>query len=166
MFRIALVASVVFATSACRLSLEGETRPGDGGADATLSKACMDATTYQNLAMIESEIFRASCIFSGCHNGAATDAGRLDLREGKAFGQIVNVASLIDPTRKYIVPNQPNQSWLLLMMGHFMPSEMSPPATGVPTPPGLMPQNSGGALVCKEKRDAIVRWIMMGATNN
>ena len=64
---------------------------------------------------------------------------------------------------KYVVPNQPNQSWLLLMLGHKQPGEMSPPLASVPNPPGLMPQNSGGVLICKEKRDAIERWITAGA---
>jgi hypothetical protein len=164
MLRLAVVAAAVVAISACRQSLENE--PDATSVDAAVSAACMEATTYQNLVNIESKIFKQSCIFSGCHNGAATDAGRLDLRETKAFGQIVDVKSLIDPSRTYVVPNQPNQSWLLMMMGHFQPSEMSPPATAVPTPPGLMPLNSGGALLCKEKRDAIVRWIMAGAANN
>lgn len=158
------LAFVVLAITACRTSLEDE--PDASGTDATVSPACMEATGYQNLANIESKIFKQSCIFSGCHNGAATDAGRLDLREGMSFPEIVNVMSELDPTRKYVVAGQPNQSYLLMMMGHIAPGEMNPPVSAVPTPPGLMPQNSGGQLVCVEKREAIVRWIMAGAQNN
>jgi hypothetical protein len=166
MLRIALVASVVIATSACRLSLEGEDKPGDGGTDAFVSAACMEATTYQNLANIESKIFMASCTFSGCHNGAATDAGRLDLRPGMSYPDIVGVQSLIDPVYKMVAPGQPNQSYLLMVMGHIAPASMVPPAAKVLDPPGLMPQGTGGLLLCEQKRAAIERWIAAGALNN
>ena len=144
----------------------GGTGTDDPTPDAAVSMACMEATGYQDLTNIEEKIFKSSCIFSGCHNGAATDAGRIDLREGMSHPKLVNVMSQIDTNYKMVSPGQPNQSFLLMIMGHIAPADMMPPATRVPDPPGLMPQGTGGIILCAEKRDAIKRWITAGAMNN
>lgn len=166
MLRLAVLATAIVAFSACRQSLENE--PDASSVDAPPSMACQEATTYQNLANIESKIFKTSCIFSGCHNGANTDAGRIDLREGMSHADIVMVDSQIQisPLFKMVVPNEPKKSWLLFMMGHYKPDEMNPPVASLPNPPGIMPQGAGGMALCKEKRDAIERWITAGAANN
>jgi hypothetical protein len=165
MLRLAVLATAIVAFSACRQSLEDN--PDASSVDAPPSPACQEATTYQNLANIESKIFKTSCIFSGCHNGAQTDAGRIDLREGKAHPQIVMVSSLINSGFKMVEPMQPKKSWLLFMMGHIPADQMIPPVSGgLPNPPGIMPQGAGGMPLCKEKRDAIERWITAGAANN
>lgn len=165
MFRIALFASCVALVPACRYSLEDGASNGtiDSSVDAPLSASCMEALTRSDLAFIETKIFATSCIFSGCHNGANTDAGRLDLRAGMSHANLVNVDSVIAPTYKYVVPNQPNQSHLLLMIQHIAPAAMSPPAMEPDPQIGYMPQNAGGRPLCVEKRDAIERWIMAGA---
>jgi hypothetical protein len=165
MFRIALFASCVALVPACRYSLEDDASntPIDSSVDAAPSPSCLEATTHSDLAFIETKIFAASCIFSGCHNGANTDAGRLDLRAGMSFAALVNVDSVIAPTYKYVVPSQPNQSHLLMMIQHIPPAMMSPPTTAPDPQIGFMPQNAGGRALCVEKRDAIERWIMAGA---
>jgi len=165
MSRLVVLASCVVLVSGCRYSLEdgGSGTPIDSGVDAPLSPSCMEALTKSDLAFIESKIFAQSCIFSGCHNGADTAAGRLDLRTGMSFSELVNVDSVIAPTYKYVVPNQPSQSYLLMMIQHIPPAMMSPPAAAPDPQIGYMPQNAGGRPICAEKRDAIQRWIMAGA---
>lgn len=128
------------------------------------SAACLEADTYQDLTSLETKIFRQSCIFSGCHNGVGNDAGRTDLREGMAHAALVNRASLIDPSRMMVVPGDPAKSYLLVMIGHLAPGMADPPAD--PPPVELMPQNTGGQLLCVEKRNAIERWITAGAADD
>lgn len=136
------------------------------GVDAPPSAACQEATTYQDLATIENKILRLSCIFSGCHNGANTDAGRLDLRAGMAHASLVGVPSEIEPSRTLVVPGDPAKSYLLLMVGQIAPEDADPPGNLPPSEIGLMPQGTGGILLCAEKRDAIERWIAEGALDN
>lgn len=131
--------------------------------DAPPSAACTEATTYQDITNIESKIFKASCIFSGCHNGGNTDAGKVDMREGMALTHLVNVDSKVATGRKLVVPGDVAASYLMLMIGEVAPAEASPPGSLPPTDIGLMPQNAGGMLLCNEKREAISRWIMAGA---
>lgn len=144
---------------------------GDGPNDANPdpdtppSPACQEATTYQDIASIETKIFKISCVFSGCHNGGNTDAGMMDLREGMAAAHLVDIDSKIDTTRKLVVANDPAASYLLLMLGEIAPGEASPPGSAPPANIGLMPQNSP-SLLCNEKREAIARWIEAGAPAN
>jgi hypothetical protein len=139
----------------------------DAGVDAPPSPACLEAETYQNLANIETKIFKTSCVFSGCHNGGNTDAGRMDLREGMAHASIVNVQSEVDAAQPPIVaPGNPAGSYLLLMLGEVAPGEADPPTAAPPASIGLMPQNAGGMLLCSQKRQAIVRWIEAGALDD
>jgi hypothetical protein len=165
MTRFAVLASCVALVSGCRYSLEDDAQSVtvDSSVDAPISPSCMEALTHSDLAFIEAKVFAQSCIFSGCHNGANTAAGRLDLRAGMSFAELVNVDSVIAPTYKYVVPGQPNQSHLLMMIQHIPPAMMSPPAMEPDPQIGYMPQNAGGRPICVEKRDAIQRWIMAGA---
>jgi hypothetical protein len=136
------------------------------GVDAPVSAACQEATTYQDLATIEDKIFKPSCIFSGCHNGANTPAGQLDLRAGMSHASLVDVASQIEPARRLVVAGDPAKSYLLLMMGAIAPGDADPPGNPPPANIGLMPQGTGGILLCPEKRDAVERWIAQGALDN
>jgi hypothetical protein len=130
------------------------------------SPACQEATTYQDLTNIEEKIFKTSCIFSGCHNGTATAAGRIDLRANMAHAHLVDFDSAVNTGRKLVVANDAAASYLLLMMGEVAPGDANPPTTAPPANIGLMPQNSGGQLLCPEKRAAVRRWIEAGALDN
>lgn len=170
MLRLVLLASLV---AGCRIHLDSEDTPTDappGGRAckvSTTSQACMDATTHMDLTWIQANIFDASCIFSGCHNGAATAAGKTDLRMGMSFAHLVNVASPhLDPTRMMVKPGDPQNSWMMVMLGDEDPTKMTPPGNPPPASVGLMPQNSGGTLLCCQKMDALNRWITAGAPNN
>jgi hypothetical protein len=138
----------------------------DGGIDAPPSAACLEADGYQNLANIETKIFKTSCVFSGCHNGGATDAGRMNLKETFAHASIVGVDSEVELGRKIVEPGNPAASYLLLMLGEIAPADADPPAGPPPGSIGLMPQNAGGMLLCSQKRGAIVRWIEAGALDD
>jgi hypothetical protein len=158
MIRLVIVASLLVG---CRISLENNDTPDSGaGRQCTISTSqpCMDAVTHSDLAWIESKIFVASCDFSGCHS-SATDLGKLDLGVGKSHNALVNASSLLDPTRKLVVPNDLNASFLLLMLRDVAPEMASPPGTAPAN--GFMPK--GSATLCCQKLDAVERWIMAGA---
>src|SRR5262245_56980436 len=104
---------------------------GNGGTDATgdsTPQVCHDATMHQDLTWIEANIFVKQCAFSGCHNGAATPQGMQDLRMGMSFSHLVNVTSMLDTTRKLVVPGDPAKSYLLVMISAIQPGEADPPA--------------------------------------
>ena len=183
MLRFVVLASCVLFAAACRYSLEdGASGNVDGGIDAPPSASCLEATQHSDLPWIEENVFKRSCIFSGCHNGTNTDAGQMDLRPsgspatgsapaavggpGRTAMHLVNVDSNLEPTFKVVVPNQPKQSYLMFMIQHIKGPDMDPPAP-VPFKDGkmvpLMPQNAGGKPICIEKRQAIERWILRGA---
>jgi hypothetical protein len=166
MSRVAVLASLVL-VSACRIVLDdGSSTDAGSSADAFVSAACTEAKSHSDLAWIEANVFK-SCTFSSCHHGQpGQDAGRIDLRVGQSFAFLVNFPSALDPTRKLVVPSVPNQSYLLMMIRQIPPGMMDPPASAPDPSIGFMPQNSGGSAICAEKRDAVERWIAMGALNN
>ncbi len=168
MMRFALVASLLVS---CRHSLDEED-PG-GGKDgeqacaiSTNSATCAEAEAGQHadLEFIETSIFMPGCALTSCHAGNSTAAGKIDLRPGKSHAHLVNVASAIDPTRKLVVPNDVNASYLMLMLRDFPPQEASPPGEAPPERAGYMPK--GNATLCCQKLDALERWILAGAPTN
>ena len=163
MLRLAAFASIAtFAlVPACRYSFEDDFAPdADMG---NISPSCMEATTRSDLAFIEEKVFATSCIFSGCHNGGNDDAGMMDLRAGASHAVLVGKPSKLFPSANLVVAGAPNQSYLMMMVKHFTPEQMSPPVDPPPLDIGFMPQNAGGASICVQKREAIERWITAGA---
>lgn len=147
---------------------------GDGGdsVDAGPQRACaiattqtcMDATSHADLAWIETNVFVPSCAFSGCHNGTANDAGRINLKDpGQSHDDLVNVVSNLAASSKLVVPGAPKQSYLMMMLRAYAPGDMEPPVAPPPTTIGFMPMNAGGAVLCCQKLDAVERWIAAGA---
>jgi hypothetical protein len=65
------------------------------------------------LTQVQQQIFTQSCAFSGCHGGSSPQQG-MDLREGAAFSNIVNVASSERPSLDRIEPSDPDNSYLYL----------------------------------------------------
>lgn len=162
MLRLVLVASLL---AGCRLSLEN-TDTGDDNPTArtcmvsTTSPQCIDAVNHADLPWIEQNVFMGACIFSGCHNGDNTAQGKIDLRATKSYAHLVNYASVLEPTRKLVVPNDIEASYLMLMLRDVPPAMANPP--GKAPSVGFMPQNAGTTLCC-QKLDALERWIMAGA---
>jgi hypothetical protein len=166
MIRFVMVASLLVS---CRYSFEDEspTPPGEQACTVnTASPTCVAAETGQHadLEFIEKNVFMPGCAFTSCHNGGSTAAGKVDLRPGKSHAHLVNFASAIDPTRKLVVPNDVNASYLMLMLRDFPPEAASPPGEEPPSRAGYMPM--GNATLCCQKLDAIERWIMAGAPTN
>jgi hypothetical protein len=164
MRRFAVIATAIAAAAAfgaCRITLEDDSFPVDAGSN--LSASCMAAQTANDLAFLEARVFGTACTFSGCHNGANDDAGRMDLRAGMSYASLVGKPSDIDDRFMLVDPGNPNKSFLLYMVQHFEKEEMDPPAMDPPVDVGFMPQNTGGRPICSQKREAIERWIAAGA---
>jgi hypothetical protein len=161
MMRLVLVASLL---AGCRISLEntdmGGSTTGRTCSVSTTSPACLDAPNHADLAWIEPNIFAASCNFSGCHNGDNTVQGKVDLRPTKSFAHLVNAASVIEPTRKLVVPDDVEASYLMLMLRDVAPALANPPGTAPSV--GFMPKSTGSSLCC-QKLETLERWIMAGA---
>jgi hypothetical protein len=165
MFRLVIVASLLVG---CRISLEDNSTgdSGTGGRQCTVnmtSQPCLDAVGHSDLAWIESKIFTASCNFSGCHNGADTPQGKVDLRPGMSRAHLVGFASLIpgQGSRQLVVPNNVAASYLMLMLGDVPPAMASPPGDPPSLGIGFMPQ--GAPILCCQKLDALEAWINAGA---
>lgn len=127
--------------------------------------ACMEAPNHSDLTWIQQNVFTPKCTFSGCHDGKGnTPQGMIDLNAGMAQAHLVNVPSMLEPTRKLVVAGQPKQSYLDVMLGTIQPSQADPPAGPVRSDVGLMPMGAG--VLCCQELDAIDRWIAAGAMNN
>lgn len=126
---------------------------------------------------IKAKIFNANCSSTSCHSKGGT--GKLDLSDDTNAGTTVSqatayanlmgsdgmgAASMVDTTRKLVVPGHPEQSYLELMMQKIAPENMVPPATDPPSNVGYMPQANG--VLCCQKLNLIDRWIAGGALNN
>jgi hypothetical protein len=168
MLRLVVLAGLASALAGCRVSLE-TVDTGDDSTNrpcvvSTASAQCM-AATMQNpvtLTWIQQNIFTVSCNFSGCHS-SASDAGKLDLKTAP-HDHLVDVPSMVDRTRKLVVPSDVNASYLMLMLRDVPPALANPPATPPPGTVGYMPQ--GSTTLCCQKLDALERWINAGAPNN
>ncbi|MBA3464973.1 MAG: hypothetical protein H0T46_33875 [Deltaproteobacteria bacterium] len=169
--RAATAALVLVTISGCRIALEDTVEYSSRTCAVSTATSCTDAVTHSDLKWIEDNIFN-KCTFSGCHNGAATDAGRLDLSPGKSHAALVNVDSeiaagpMLTGKAKLVVPMEPSRSYLLVMMRQLAPEQHDPPLSAPPASIGYMPQNAGGAVTCCQKLDALGRWIEEGAQNN
>jgi len=149
----------------CRVSLETD-QSHRACTVSTSSPLCVDAVNHSDLKWIEQNVFAPNCNLGGggaCHGGAS-DAGKLDLRAGLSHDHLVGVSSMIDRTRKLVVPGDEAASYLLLMLGDVAPAMASPPGAPPPGNIGYMPQTAG--TLCCQKLDAIERWIADGAPNN
>jgi len=168
MTRFLLAASLVASLSACRITLDdnetGDDVTGRNCVVNTSSATCVAATMHQDLTWIENNIFNTSCTFSGCHNGASSAAGKVDLRPRMSRAHLVGYASAIEPSRMLVVPNDVKSSYLMLMLHDFAPAEATPPGSAPDQSIGFMPM--GNMPLCCQKLDAIERWITAGAPSN
>jgi hypothetical protein len=127
--------------------------PIDAGTDA-ISPTCIEAMTHSDLTWIQDRIFSISCAgANACHKGAAADAAGLSLERGQSHRQTVDIDTKAFPAFKRVVATNPAQSYLMIAVGQY-PGPIDPDV-------GTMPYNN--PLLCKEKRDAIERWIVAGA---
>jgi PKD repeat protein len=109
-------------------------------------------TTAATFTQVQSEIFDQSCAFSGCHGGGSASSG-LSLSAGAAYGNIVNVPSVQQPSVDRIEPLDPASSYLWLKV------------TGDSSISGAqMPR--GGTPLTQDKLDLLRSWIEAGAEDN
>ena len=95
-------------------------------------------------------IFTSSCALSGCHNSAAE--ADMNLSQGRAYANIVNVDSTQDPTKKRVLPGDASNSYLVIKI------------EGNQTEGDRMPQ-TGGPL-SSVRINNIKNWVDRGARNN
>lgn len=94
-------------------------------------------------------IFSASCATSGCHNVSAS--GGLDLSAGKAYMNLVDIASTQDKGKKRIVAGDAASSYLVIKIeGKQSFGAKMPPASSLSA----------------ESIQLIKNWINKGAKNN
>jgi hypothetical protein len=109
-----------------------------GGGEATFTR-------------VQTEIFNASCAFSGCHGGGSSSA-ELNLDAGQAHGNIVNIPST-QSSLDLIEPNDPGASYLYLkVIG-------DPSIAG-----GRMPR--GAPPLAQSLIDLLRDWIERGAPDD
>ncbi len=141
------------------LALAAACGNGDDGVDPrpdAISASCMEATMHSDLTWLQENVFTPGCAgFNSCHRGAALEAGGLSLEEGDLLPQTVNVDSDLFPQFKRIAPGDPDNSYMVIIMG----GAAGPLAPDV----GTMPYNN--PRLCNEKVDAVKRWIAAGATD-
>lgn len=106
-----------------------------------------------NLDWIQENIMTPSCSdFSVCHMGRALMAAELSLEDGETHGQLVGQPSVLFEEYTRVVPGEPENSYLMMILGHI---------DGPLTDKGTMPYNS--PLLSFEYREAIWCWIEAGA---
>jgi len=133
-----------------------------------------DCTTAPCFKYIKEKIFDANCKSDSCHNLGGT--GKLDLStdvkevtqqmayDNLLGGDHMGAQSIVDTSRRLVVPGQPDQSYLEMMMQKIAPAQMNPPASPPPSNVQYMPQANG--VLCCQKLDLVDRWIKAGALNN
>ncbi len=109
-------ASVVLDIDANALDGEfsGTFPSGDGTAGGDFSaEFIVDApSSTATLDAIQASVFTPDCATSGCHSGASPPQG-LNLEDGNAFANLVNVASMEVPALLRVNPGDPDNSYLV-----------------------------------------------------
>lgn len=125
-------------------------QPDASTVDAAPSPSCLEAVNHSDLEWLEDNVFTPSCAaFSPCHKGPAASAGGLNLEAGNVERNLAGEPSLSFPERTLVVPGDPDNSYLMVVLGSRegpLPDE------------GTMPYNN--PLLCSQKRAAIERWIV------
>jgi hypothetical protein len=174
MLRLALVAAL-FATSACRMSLDDDDGGGDGGARlcevVTTNQQCVDAAAMpavsSKLPWIEANVFSPNCGGTSCHGmptAGGSPGGRIVLTTA-SHDKLVNADNMLAPGRKLVVPGSVPQSYLMVIMRHISLAEADPSPAPEPARGQYMPQGLTKPICC-QKLDAIAAWINAGAPMN
>jgi len=96
------------------------------------------------------QVFTANCAFSGCHAGATPQEG-MNLSEGQAYANIVNVPSNQMPGLDRIEPNDPDNSYLVRKIEGT----------------GLLQRMPAGSPALPDATIQLIRdWVSAGAPNN
>lgn len=123
--------------------------PTPGTRTVTVTEPASEDATFTR---VQQEIFNPSCALSGCHSAASSASG-LNLAAGAAFNNIVNVASVEQPSKDRIEPGNPVGSYLWLKV------------TGDSSISGVrMPR--GRPALSQDRLDLLRAWIEAGAQND
>jgi hypothetical protein len=124
---------------------------------------CETIAQASDLTTIKRDIFERHCNGRACHK-EGSDQSELHLQLNP-HADLVNVQSDVDPAYQLVVPGQPRKSYMLYMLQQVAPADMDPPITYTDPPDDVefMPVDF---TICKEKLDAIQRWIEAGAPDN
>ena len=113
--------------------------------------ACGSDEIEPKLSAIQAEIFTPTCALSACHDSNSPENG-LDLTEGNAYTNLVNVKSPEVLTSTRVIPGDPDNSLLLQAM-----------LDSAPYPIRQMPRGRGSR---DEEIEAVREWIARGANND
>ena len=107
------------------------------------------ATKLSVFSEIQKQVFDAGCNTSGCHSGS-NPAANLNLTAANSYNQLVEINSVLVPTRKRVNRNNSSESVLVqILRGNVSPR---------------MPL--GGTPLSSATIDSIAKWINEGALNN
>lgn len=138
----AILITAVFSSCADKITtLEDLTAPQNNGQQVNgLSK----------FSELQKQVFTPTCALSGCHGNNSTQAN-LNLTEGKAYGNLVNVTSNLFPSLKRVVPGNASQSLVYKVLSHDPSVPLQMPPTG---------------KLDQKIIDSIAVWINKGAPND
>lgn len=125
--------------------------PSDAGDANVPLTVCQEAVNHSDFRWIQEKIFTPSCV--NCHDSGSSPSAGLDLTDGHAYTDLVNVKSTIYTSWTLVTPRDSPNSMLMVRLG----GETGPSVS-------IMPK--GQPALCQEKVDAVRRWIVAGALNN
>lgn len=157
---LALCSTILFLTIACGedggggdvdASLVDATSAADAmSPDAMPTASCLEASNHSDLPWIQENILTPGCsLFGSCHMGEALQAGGLNLESGMSLASMLNVDSGLFPEWKMVVPGDPQNSYLMVILG----------AENGPLDPDVNTMPFNNATLCQPKLDALSRWI-------
>lgn len=151
---IGLNAVVIIAFLAAGLACAGD---GPGTTDPPIrnNDSLPVGTPFAGFSGEVQPIFTARCALSGCHVGASP-GGDMNLEQGQAYGNIVNVMSSSVPTFKRVLPGFPDSSFLV---HKIQGTQASVGGSGQ-----RMPLTN--CCLSQDQIDLIRSWITTGARNN
>ena len=82
-----------------------------------------------NFSEIQADLFTTTCATSGCHSGASPDGG-LNLEAANSYMNLVGVASSQEPGIQRVVPNDPDNSYLVQKLEGTAASGAQMPPSG------------------------------------
>jgi hypothetical protein len=187
MSRAVVFASLIVGSLAgCRVSLDATGKKEPTCVVDPPPQVCMDAESHDDFTWIETNIFDKQCAQADCHDGGQSKQGAINLHLDPALNPMGayahllgadgnGVVSVLAPNRKLVVPGQPDESYMLVMLGEVdykdaipaddAPDDISEAPDKAAEGNGYMPM-SQATLICCQKLDAIQRWIMAGAMND
>jgi hypothetical protein len=75
--------------------------------------ACAAEPEPVTFSVVQSDVFTASCAFSSCHGSGGGGAADLDLSEGMAYAELVDVAAVDAPDEILVIPGDSASSYLV-----------------------------------------------------